>query len=224
MTTAGTARAVSTFYTTIGSKLVMALTGVFLMIFLILHLSGNFLLLSGDGGAAFDAYAQFMSTNPLIRASEFILAAGFLIHIIQGLSLAAKNNKSRNKRYKVATKSPASAFSKIMVVSGSIVLIFLLIHLYQFWFQHRFIEEEGASMYATTRQTLAHPAFSIIYIAGIITLCFHLIHGFQSAFQSLGLQVNQRIKNRLTIAGYIYAVAICLGFITIPIYFMITGA
>lgn len=219
-----TVRTVRTFYTTIGRKLVMALTGVFLMIFLILHLSGNLLLLAGDGGAAFNAYAEFMSTNALIRISEIILFAGFIIHIVDGLTLAAKNSGARKQRYRGGSKSPTTAFSKMMVVSGSIVLIFLIIHLYQFWFQHRFLGlGDTESMYDTTRITLANPLFSVVYILGIILLCFHLIHGFQSAFQTLGLQVNPRMKDRLTIAGYIYSVAICLGFITIPLYFMATA-
>ena len=218
-----TAQAKAVFTTSIGRKIVMAATGLFLVTFLIVHLSGNLLLLKNDGGVAFNEYSEFMATSPLIRVPEIILFAGFLLHIVWGLGLALKNQKARPTRYKVNRAAENSTFySRFMVYSGMVVLIFLLLHLWQFFFIHRILGTQE-TMYETVVMAFRNPIFSIGYLVAFVLLAFHLAHGFQSAFQSLGLQVNKRLHRRLTSAGLAFSVLICAGFATIPLYFLLIG-
>ena len=112
----------------------MGLTGLFLVSFLIVHLSGNLQLFMGDGGIAFNNYSKFMTTNPIIKIMEWVLFGGFIVHIIYAAIITNKNSKARPDKY--AYKSPKAGstwFSRNMGVSGSIVLIFLATHLYMFW-------------------------------------------------------------------------------------------
>lgn len=218
-----TANLKAVFTTSIGRKLVMAATGLFLVSFLVVHLTGNLLLLKNDGGAAFNEYSEFMETSPLIRIAELGLLAGFLFHIIWGLMLASKNSAARPKRYKVNRAGENSSFySRFMVYSGLSVLIFLFLHLWHFMFKHRF-GTPGETMYDTAVELFSNPVYSIGYLAAMVLLSFHLSHGFQSAFQSLGLQVSKRLTARVQAICWMLSVLICAGFATIPLYFLITA-
>ena len=116
----------------------MALTGLFLVTFLIVHLSGNLILLSGDE-LAFNSYTRFMTTNPLIKASEIILLLGFLFHILYAFRLTNSNNTARPVKYAYKDNSANSSwFSRNMFLSGSIVFIFLIVHLVMFWGQYHY--------------------------------------------------------------------------------------
>ncbi|MEL6593892.1 MAG: succinate dehydrogenase cytochrome b subunit [Bacteroidota bacterium] len=124
----------------VGRKLVMGITGLFLVSFLFVHMSGNLLLFKSDGGLAFNEYTKFMTTNPLIRVAEWILFAGFIAHIIYAAILTRKNNQARPTKYaynKNAGKS-SSWFSRNMGLTGTVVLTFLVIHLTMFWGQYKF--------------------------------------------------------------------------------------
>lgn len=123
----------------IGRKLVMALTGLFLISFLFVHLSGNFLLLSNDSGAKFNAYSRFMSTAGIIRVLEIVLVAGFLIHIYTAVVLTRKNASRRPGGYAAGNKTPGvSWFSKNMGLTGSLILVFLILHLRTFYFEYHY--------------------------------------------------------------------------------------
>ncbi|MCS6904968.1 MAG: succinate dehydrogenase cytochrome b subunit [Bacteroidia bacterium] len=211
------------FSTSIGKKLVMALTGIFLITFLIVHLSGNLLLLKGDNGEAFNAYARFMETSPLIRILELILAVGFLFHIVMGIRLALENRRARPIRYQVNKATENSTFySRFMVWSGITVLFFLLLHLWNFFFQHRFLGLGAKeTMYETVVRTFKEPIYSIVYIIAMVFLAFHLNHGFQSALQSSGLQINTNLGKRIKSIGMLFSIVICAGFTAIPLYFLI---
>lgn len=129
----------TTFKRSIGQKLVMGITGLFLVSFLIIHLIGNLQLFNSDGGLSFNQYTQFMTTNPIIGVMEWVLFGGFIVHIIYAAILTYKNKKARPEGY--AYKSPtagASWFSRNMGISGSIVFIFLASHLYMFWGVYHF--------------------------------------------------------------------------------------
>lgn len=129
---------VQTFTYSIGKKILMALTGLFLVSFLFVHLSGN-LLLFQETGDAFNQYAYFMSTSPLIRVAEVILVAGFLGHILDGYKLAQENKKARPVGYSMAPKDRGSTWvSRNAVYTGSVVLIFLIVHLTSFWGEFKF--------------------------------------------------------------------------------------
>ena len=127
----------SSFLTSnIGRKLIMALTGLFLVSFLVVHLSGNLLLLRPDSGEAFNIYSHFMTTNPVIRVLEIGLLLGFVLHIYTSVVLTQHNKKARPTGYSAGNNSPGVAwYSKNMGITGSIILVFLIIHLKQFYWE-----------------------------------------------------------------------------------------
>ncbi len=125
-----------TLTSTIGRKLVMSLTGLFLIIFLVVHLIGNFQLLAGDNGLAFNAYAKFMTTNPLIKFTSYGLYAFILIHILMSIALSVKNKKARPVGYEKVKGSANSSFSsRNMGILGFIIFVFLVIHMRSFWYE-----------------------------------------------------------------------------------------
>lgn len=210
----------SALNSSIGRKIVMALTGLFLCSFLVVHLSGNFLLFKDDGGEAFNAYSKFMGTNGLIKITEILLFAGFLIHMYQGIYLAIQNKKSRPDDYAVNSRNKNSSFlSRFMVWSGSIVFVFLVLHLNTFFVQHKIIGTDEP-MYESVRLAFENPIYSIFYFVAMALLAFHLIHGFQSAFQTLGLN-NKKYTPAIKTFGWIFSIAVSLGFASMPIFFLL---
>jgi succinate dehydrogenase / fumarate reductase, cytochrome b subunit len=129
-----------TLSSSIGKKLVMALTGLFLCSFLIVHMSGNLQLFKHDDGLAFNVYAVFMTTNPLIKTISYGLYAFIILHAIEGLYLAYQNRQARgNQRYVVdGGKSNSSWFSRSMALLGTILLVFIVVHMSNFWFEYKF--------------------------------------------------------------------------------------
>lgn len=212
---------------TIGQKILMALTGLFLVSFLFVHLSGNFQLFLSDGGQAFNAYTKFMTTNTVIRVAEIILVAGFALHIYSALLLTRRNNKARGVGYKTYNENKnVSWFSKNMGLTGTIILVFLIVHLVNFWGRYKFgapgMDAWGnKDMYAIVKQTFqVEWWFSIFYILAMFLLAFHLNHGFQSAFRTLGLNHN-KYTPIVTGIGTVIAVLVPAGFAAIPLVFLI---
>ncbi|WP_306416811.1 hypothetical protein [Fulvivirga maritima] len=120
----------------LGRKLLMALTGLFLIVFLVVHLIGNFQLLHHDGGQAFNTYARFMTSNPIIKTTSYLLYATFIIHIVWGIGLVVSNKKARPVGYNVSKGSTNSTWSsRNMGLLGTIIFIFLVIHLKNFWYE-----------------------------------------------------------------------------------------
>jgi len=215
------------FTTSVGKKLVMSLTGLFLIGFLIAHLVGNIALLSSTGDK-FNEYAHFMKHNPLIIASEFVLFAGFLFHIVQGLKLESGNRASRTQKYAVPHKNDKVDWkSKYMGPFGIVILIFLLVHLWDF-FRFKYAFPEGldnvivngveipdlySRVHAVYKGSILHV---ILYPIAMLVIGFHLGHGFQSAFQSLGLR-HKKYTPAIKAIGNAYAILVPLAFAIIPI-------
>lgn len=222
------------FSYSIGKKLIMALSGIFLVVFLIVHLLGNLLLLVGP--EAFIEYAHFMGTNPVIRIAEVGLFAFFAFHIVDGLWLWSKNRKARDKQYAVSSKGAnASWFSKNMHWTGIVILTFLILHLVSFWFLGRFgidinlgADPAYQSMGADKEVTLYFKSvshfqvwwYSLIYIVAMAFVGFHINHGFQSAFQSLGID-HSKFKTVIKGTGTLLAIVLSAGYAAIPLYFLI---
>ena len=209
----------------IGKKFIMAITGIFLLIYLVIHLFGNiFLYVSKE---AFNQYVYILSESTfsyVIRVIEVFLFLGFIIHSYDGIVLTIQNFMARPRQYAVKPKDPQSDIpSRIMWVSASIVLIFLVIHLRNFWYVFKFGEPEaGVTMYDIVIKTFHEPIYSTLYFVCMILLGFHLWHGFQSSFQSLGLN-HKKYTPVIKFLGGVYTIIIAGGFATFPVYFYFMG-
>ncbi len=219
-------------FSSIGQKVVMSLTGLFLISFLVAHLSGNLQLLIDDGGQQFNQYAKFMTSNPLIKFISFGLYAGILLHAMQGLYIwinnkAARGGKGYAKKVTRAVGTNATAASN-MAWWGILILIFLIIHMGDFWFAMKFggslemltyegYDEPVKDLFTKVEATFNNPIFVIFYVLAMLGLAAHLLHGFQSAFQSLGLN-HPKYTPLIKGIGTFIAVVIPLLFAIIPIF------
>jgi succinate dehydrogenase / fumarate reductase cytochrome b subunit len=216
----------------ITKKVIMSLAGLFLIMFLLVHLGINLFLLPIVEGnrEIFLAAAEFMSTFWPMKVMEIVLFGGFIVHGIYGFIVQFQNWSARgNQAYAVASKTKATLASKTMIYTGILVLLFLILHLYQFYFvKLGFVTgpmENGHPDFYTIAVSLfsTDMVFSLIYILSFVFLGFHLYHAFQSAFQTLGWNHPKYTPCVKTI-GTIYSIVVPLGFIIIPLYYMIAGA
>ncbi len=199
----------------ISKKLVMALAGIFLILFLLVHLGVNTLLLLNDP-VPFTKAAAFMSGFWLIKVFEIVLIGGFLIHITWGIILQIQNWMARPLRYRKGYPSQTSFFSKYMIWTGGIVLIFLFIHFINFWFiRLGFIEGDHHDFYGLAHELFRIPLYNIIYWVSFLVLGFHLHHAFQSAFQTFGLN-HLKYTPAIKKIGLFYSILVPLGFALIP--------
>ena len=215
----------SHFYSSITKKIIMSLMGLFLVTFLLVHLTLNtFLLFNED---LFNEGAHFMGTNPIIQVFQWVLFAGFAIHIFYGIILQLQNWASRPTGYKRRAWMEQSPFSKYMIYTGIIIFIFLVIHLGNFFFIKmgwvgNGVPEVGGKedMAKLVIDLFQNGGYVTFYVVMFLLMGFHLDHAFQSAFQTLGL-------NHPTYWGFIkglsrvYAIVVTIGFVIIPlvIYF-----
>lgn len=215
----------------IGKKVIMSLSGLFLISFLCVHLALNLLLIFDNSGELFNQGAHFMATNPIIRIVEPILGLGFLVHILLAVKLTLENQKARPVKYAVSNqKVNATWSSRNMFILGGLILIFLAIHLYNFWWNIKITGDlaevvvGGVAMEDTYLLVSSlfegSIAYCILYILGGVFLGLHLTHGFWSAFQSIGFS-NQLWRQRLECLATIFAVVMAVGFSIIPLYFML---
>ena len=204
----------------IGKKVLMALTGLFLVSFLVVHLYGNlFLFVSAE---AFNEHAHSFASNVIIRTIEALLFFAVVAHASTGIYLARQNRLARPVRYRrhraAGTRTLAS---RSMLLTGSIVFIFLVIHLRGFFYETRFgTVHEGASLYELVTETFAIPAYAALYVVAMILLALHLVHGVQSAFRSLGIE-HARYTPAIRAIGLFLAVALPGAFASMPIYFVL---
>jgi len=214
------------FYSSITKKVVMALAGLFLITFLVVHLAINLLLLSNDDGAAFKVAVEFMTTNPLVKIMEIFLMGGFAIHIVIGVFIQIQNWLARPVRYKVAGYSHLSFFSKYMIHTGAIIFIFLCVHFINFYFVKLGLVDPPADVkkedfYQMANLLFADRFYAVLYVVLMIFLGFHLHHAFQSAFQTLGLN-HTKYTPFIKAASTIYSIVVPLGFASIPLFFIFT--
>ncbi|MBM4166559.1 MAG: succinate dehydrogenase cytochrome b subunit [Ignavibacteria bacterium] len=212
----------SNFYeSSVGKKVLMSLTGIFLCLFLIEHLLGNFLLFWGK--EVYDTYSEFLAHNVylfiVMRVIEIGLFVCLFLHAFLGVLLWFRNRATRSHKYKMR-RAPENTLlaSRITMVTGSIVFLFLVVHLNSFFIPTR-LNSEPASPYKIVADEFASPLYSIFYVIALAFLGFHLRHGFQSAFQTLGLRTKSYIKLLDAIAVFFWLV-VPLGFASMPIYFL----
>lgn len=179
------------FSSSIGKKVLMSVTGLFLISFLVVHCLVNAMIFYNDGGKTFTLWAHFMATNLVIRTIEIVLVLAFIAHIIQGLWLWKKNRDARPVKYRINKPAANSKwYSRSMALLGTIILLFLVVHTSNFWIPNRtnqFLHGEELPLYEMMLEKFQHPVEVLIYLVGCFSLFWHLLHGFKSAFQSLGL-------------------------------------
>ena len=211
---------------TLGKKLLMSLTGLFLISFLTIHLIGNLSIFSNDGGLSFNAYAAFMSTNPLIGTVSYLLYAGIILHVVVAVILYFGNYGARPIKYKSQKAGASSSWeSRSMTLLGVLILAFLLIHLKDFWWQYKhdggyqFVEDANGNrdIYALVIEQFKTTFALVAYLIGLVVLFFHLKHGFQSAFQTLGLE-HRKYTPAIKAIGIAYSIIVPLGFALMPVY------
>lgn len=218
------------FSSSIGKKFFMSLTGLFLMTFLLVHLILNLMLIVGQD--AYNEAAHFMATNPAIKIMEPILALGFIVHIIWASVLTIQNQSKRPVKYAVTRPGSNSAWaSRNMFVLGSLLLLFLVIHLANFYIKMKFTGDDlltetlvgGVKMHnaylLVSSMFINYWWYDVIYIISFLVLGYHLSHGFWSAFQTIGLS-NFIWRKRLELFGKIYLLIVVAGFTIIPLFFL----
>ncbi len=203
--------------------MLMALTGLFLITFLVVHLIGNLQLLKGDGGQSFNIYSEFMGHNPLIQTISKVNFALIMIHVVWAILISRKNRAARGQGYAITNKS-SHWTSRNMGILGTIILIFLVIHLRHFyaelhWGTTPMVTYDGKEM--NDAYTLVSYWFSKAWYAGIYVVCmfglaFHLWHGFASAFQTLGLN-HVKYNPVINFVGRAFAIIVPALFALIPI-------
>jgi succinate dehydrogenase / fumarate reductase, cytochrome b subunit len=209
----------NTLSSSLGKKLIMGLTGLFLVSFLLVHAGINACIFLNDGGVTFNAAGEFMAHNFFIRTAEIVLMAGFLLHIWDGLSLWLQNSKKRPVAYAQVSSQTSSWYSRSMGVLGSLLLIFLIIHLRHFWVVSRFTDEITSgkeTLFGEMKEVFQHLWIVIVYVLGCISLAYHLLHGFQSAFQTIGIN-HPKYTPFIKILGIGFSIIVPLLFAAMPV-------
>jgi len=210
------------FSTSIGKKLQMSFTGIFLIVFLVVHCYINAQIFYNDGGVRFDEAAHFMGTNAVIRIVEIGLFGLLILHIIQGLLLFFKNKSRRSVGYQVSAGNKTSAwYSRSMALLGTLILLFLIIHLSKFWGPNRLSQLTGGGelkLYDMMKEEFKTTWVVVVYLLGCFSLGWHLLHGFYSAFQTLGLPT-ARYKGIIKIVGIAFSIIVPLIFALMPVAF-----
>ena len=205
----------------IGKKVLMGSTGLFLVSFLIVHVSINSLIFLNDSGESFNAGAHFMAHNPVIRIVEIGLFAGLIAHIVQAWVLTNENKKARPVGYAMVDGAANSSwYSRSMGVLGSLLLIFLVVHLGNFWLPTKQAVFANPPIKHNTfenmKQVFSQWYFVLLYLVGVIALCYHLLHGFQSAFQSLGMN-HKKYTPSIKKFGIWFSIIVCILFAAMPL-------
>ncbi len=177
------------FTSSIGRKFVMGLTGLFLISFLIIHVSINALIFLNDSGETFNVAADFMGHNIVIRIMEVGLFAGIILHIVQAIMLTSQNNAARPEKYAYNKPSANSKwYSRSMGLLGTLILMFLVLHLYHFWWPTKVAvyTHQEHNTFQNIVMIFQELWVVVVYVLGVISLGYHLLHGFQSSFQTMG--------------------------------------
>ena len=225
---------VGLFKSSLGRKYLMALSGLFLCTFLIVHCIGNLQLFKDDGGQAFNEYTYFMTHNPLIKFVAYVNYALILLHVINGFILLSANKKARPQAYANVDQSKSSTWSsRNMGILGTLILVFLIVHMRSFWFEMKFgsipvIMYDGSDiaykdMYKIVVEAFSQAWYVVLYVISMIALAFHLFHGFQSAFQTFGINHHRYTPIIKVIGVGVFAIIIPALFAAMPLFFLLNN-
>ena len=211
----------------LGEKLIMSLTGLFIIFFLIGHMLGNLLLFKDDGGQSFNEYAKFMTTTPFIMVLSFVTYGSIIVHIFYSIVVTLKNRAARPIAYAVSDRNASSLWtSRNMGILGTLILIFIVIHLKSFWFEMKFgslpmVEYDGSgkiqNLYVIVVVAFSQLWYVVLYVVSMAALAFHLSHGFTSAFQTLGL-THVKYTPFIKRVGMAFAIIVPMVFASMPVY------
>jgi succinate dehydrogenase / fumarate reductase, cytochrome b subunit len=219
------------FTSSIGKKWIMAITGLSLILFLVVHVTVNSLIWwvvfkPNDNGEVFNKAAHFLGETLVPRILEIGLFLFIILHIIQGYVLEVQNRSKRGVGYKVPMGSKGSRwYRKSMGLLGTLIFLFLIVHIANFWVPSRFggLEESHyangksyANLYGAMIDAFQNPWIVLLYVLGCISLAWHLIHGFQSAFRTFGLS-NKKYLRLVNATGIGFSIIVCLLFALMPI-------
>ena len=216
------------FNSSIGRKFIMSISGIFLILFLLFHMSMNLTLLLPDNGRVYDMICEFLGANWYAVVGTVILAAGVGVHIIYASILTLQNMKSRGSdKYLSSNKTKTEWAAKNMFVLGLIIALGLVIHLWNFWYRMQFAELIGRPDAVAEGSGLVKGLFAcipyvVVYLVWLGALWFHLTHGVWSAFQTLGMS-GKIWYPRLKMIANIVSTLIVICFAAIPIYFLIVN-
>ncbi|SFT98723.1 succinate dehydrogenase / fumarate reductase cytochrome b subunit [Algoriphagus locisalis] len=218
-----------TLSSTIGRKLIMALTGLFLILFLTGHVSGNLLLFKDDGGEAFNIYAKFMTTNPAVKLLSYLTYISIIGHVVFSIWLSRRNKAARPVGYGVSTPPSTTLSSRNMGILGTIILIFIVVHMQSFWAQMHWGDlpvvtyegEQYKDLFSIVSFAFQNELMVIGYVVAMAFLAFHLSHGFASAFQTLGLN-HAKYSPAIAVIGKIYCILVPILFASMPVYIYFT--
>ncbi len=204
----------------IGKKVLMSITGLFLISFLVVHCFLNSFIFFNDGGVMFNEGAEFMAHNPIIRTMEIVLFIGIILHIVQALILTLQNQKARPIKYAVQNGAANSKwYSRSMGLLGTLILMFLIIHLKHFWYVSRLTDEITSgeeTLFGEMIEVFENPMIVLLYVLAMFSLGYHLLHGFQSAFQSLGLN-HKKYSPLIAAIGFWFSIIVPFIFAMMPI-------
>lgn len=207
----------------ISKKILVALLGAFLSIFLLFHASANLCILRNDGGAWYNAFCDFMGTNYVVKVFEVILLGSLLLHIILTLWLAITNKMARPQGYHKPQRSKTHTGSKLQVWTGILLLAGLIAHFMDFYFVKLGLVDGNLNFYQQAHEKFQIPHIAIAYLVFFVVVWFHMRHGFAAMFQTLGLY-NYKFGKALEIIGIIYATVVCLMFATVVIVTFLQAA
>ncbi|MFD2573421.1 succinate dehydrogenase cytochrome b subunit [Spirosoma soli] len=216
-----------TLSSSLGRKVIMSLTGLFLSTFLIVHMAGNLQLFKGDNGRAFNEYTYFMTHNPLILTVSYLLYTSILVHSLMAFVLTRHNQSSRPVKYAYTRPEANSPWSsRNMGILGTILLVFIIIHMRTFWYEMHFgsvpmAEYDGKQykdLYAVVKEAFSQWWYVLLYVLSMVAVGYHLAHGFQSGFQSLGIRHPKYTPIIEFVGRYFFAIIIPAAFAAMPIY------
>ena len=205
------------------NKYLAALSGLFLILFLTGHLLGNLQLLMPGAQKQFNEYAEFMSTNPIVKILSITTYISILLHVFVTIYLTIDSRKNRKSKYKKINSDTNSISARYMGLLGTIILAFIAIHLSNFWYKAKFTTEilndqwGKKDIYTMVIDKFKNIEHVLIYVFAMGAIFMHTLHGFSSSFQSLGL-VTSKSRKYFKLSGIIYSLIIPILFALIPIY------
>jgi succinate dehydrogenase / fumarate reductase cytochrome b subunit len=215
---------VNVLTSSIGRKVLMALTGLLLSAFLVVHLAGNLLIFVGP--QAFNEYSEKMLSNPLIYVAEIGLLLLFLAHFVSGILVYRQNSAARpvayEKKERAGHSSHKSIASSTMILSGLFLFVFVPFHLFTFKFGSNYLTTDAhpiRDLHRLVMEVFSKPGYVAFYVAAMTIVGFHLWHGVSSAFQSSGIYYRKGLRT----FGQVVAITVAGGFLVIPILLYLFG-